>query len=704
MAEIKYLDLTGLQRYDQKIKEVVNIGLDAKIGKDDAMLTLTSGGGSKTETVSFEQYGRYEINNLHGSWTILVNGDGGYGPGSITLSDPNRDGAQIAARSNYNTNVKFVCENGTIKAYGYDDNAGGYGEQGSLTEGSGLYYIEFNDKAFNGTIEIQGVTTETSLNTNESLKYINDSMVEKIGKDDVMLSISGISSTIDMTQGSRTPLLSGDWDVEIDSTGHYYGNHKIYKENGDVVYTFIGDGPYVHNVKYSCRGGHIGIYSEENEDIGMGNPIYSGGDTNYYIELTNDTQAVATIKSYGEVEANTKTSIGYLNENKADKAEVNSSLDLKADKTEVDTKIGKSDTMLSIESSVKTIYKSAEGMNSYIVIPANNYWEVEFEVTDPEWNSGYSIDLFEFVDGGMRYSVGNVASGVGNYKIINDNGTVTTSPVSHDYYLDPSLDYILYLESGSGVVNATIKSGKDGEIVQLNTQQSLSHLNDNKADKSDIDALDFGVKDILLGNQDLGDTVVFHNSDFFKQGPGADGRVPLDPGSVYFSTVDEFDSSDGSYDQKLIGVVAGFDNKANTWDIPTDISQLSNDAGYAVADDLKISEVTEGLGENVAKAYKFEGGAESAVIEIPKDQTLKSVELGKYATEGDAASFVVDPTGEILRFIYIIADGSEKVVDVNVSNLITEAELDPVYDLIDTKLDAANVLTVSNDEIDAMFA
>ena len=41
MAEIKYLDLTGLQRYDQKIKEVVNTGLDAKIGKEDVMLDLS---------------------------------------------------------------------------------------------------------------------------------------------------------------------------------------------------------------------------------------------------------------------------------------------------------------------------------------------------------------------------------------------------------------------------------------------------------------------------------------------------------------------------------------------------------------------------------------------------------------------------------------------------------------------------------------
>lgn len=42
MAEVKYLDLTGLQRYDQKIKEVVNTGLDAKIGKDDVMLATLS--------------------------------------------------------------------------------------------------------------------------------------------------------------------------------------------------------------------------------------------------------------------------------------------------------------------------------------------------------------------------------------------------------------------------------------------------------------------------------------------------------------------------------------------------------------------------------------------------------------------------------------------------------------------------------------
>ena len=483
MAEVKYLDLTGLQRYDQKIKEVINTGLDSKIGKDDVMLII-SGGGSKTETVSFEQYGRYEIQDLHGNWTILVNGDGGYGPGSITLSDPNRDGAQISARSNYDTNVKFVCENGTIIAYGYDDNAGDYAEQGSLVEGNGLYYIEFNDKAFNGTIEIQSASTETTLNTNESLQYINDSLTLK-----------------------------------------------------------------------------------------------------------------------------------------ADKSEVESSLALKADKAEVDTKIGVDDEMLNITCEVEVLSGDSARSNDLVgdewcVLLNKSNSRIEYEVIPDIYLKNSAGKTIHHIDMATSYSYLP-------YKFEAKNGIIIVSNSSekYEYTKTDNRYYIEIIENDDEQFIFTIE-----HINALNTKDSLEHLN---------------------------------------------------------STLS---------------------TKITAEDLPTAVSQLTNDAGYAVAGDLKITEVTEELGENVAKAYKFEGGAESAVIEIPKDQTLKSVELGKYATEGDATSFVVDPTGEILRFTYIIADGSESVVDVNISNLITEAELDPVYAAIDEKVAAADIVKVTNEEIDAMFA
>ena len=243
-------------------------------------------------------------------------------------------------------------------------------------------------------------------------------------------------------------------------------------------------------------------------------------------------------------------------------------------------------------------------------------------------------------------------------------------------------------------IKEVVNTGLDAKADKTEVESSLAL----KADKTDLEELDLGVKSLKIGGNTLKGNVELAYDQVYDHWM----QKGLDSGDVYFKTVQR--SADAGASNELIDIVAGkvvgFDNKANTWDIPTEVSQLTNDAGYAVAGDLKIAEVTEGLGENVAKAYKFEGGAESAVIEIPKDQTLKSVELGKIVDE----AFVADPTGEILRFTYIIADGSEKVVDVNISNLITEAELDPVYDLIDTKLNAADVLTVSNDEIDAMFA
>ena len=93
------------------------------------------------------------------------------------------------------------------------------------------------------------------------------------------------------------------------------------------------------------------------------------------------------------------------------------------------------------------------------------------------------------------------------------------------------------------------------------------------------------------------------------------------------------------------------------------------------------------LGTNVKEAYKLvdeDGVQAGSAIKIYKDSSLKSVALD----------------GQTLNFTYILADGSENTVGVDVSNFLAESEfgkgLEVVNHIVNVKVDAAseNFLTV----------
>jgi hypothetical protein len=99
--------------------------------------------------------------------------------------------------------------------------------------------------------------------------------------------------------------------------------------------------------------------------------------------------------------------------------------------------------------------------------------------------------------------------------------------------------------------------------------------------------------------------------------------------------------------------------------------KVTEQKGYIVADDVKISAATGAevatLGTNVKEAYKLinqEGVQLGDWVKIYKDSSLKSVTLS-----GDTAT-----TGQWLIFTYILADGSEDVVAVDVSKFLVQAE------------------------------
>lgn len=604
MAEVKYLDLTGLQRYDQKIKEVVNIGLDAKIGKDDVILEGKS--INKEETFSKET-------SLFGgeSWEVLLNARAGYsGPDAILVDELGNEIMTVFYE--YGGRFKFSLQNGVLSGAAYSDGMGDWATQTmDAPVGVENYKIVLSSETAGSTATIVATTTEK--NTENSIVYLNEKLSgatqslsnNKIGKTDNMLYVenAAIKESHVLNQNDTIDVYNDRyWKIEaVAQTG--YPSYKLTDNTGQTIYELNGEGPYVNKLTLIHNNGELEII--ENGDSGESRQTQSI--TSYYtytLTLISNHSANVNVSTPKTGYLNTEESLNYLADAKTDKTEVESSLSLKADKTELDTKIGVDDGMLEVGVENNFVLNNGDTYDL-----TGDAWEITVSNRSKALSAGISLTnasgavLFnDSIDGDYNF-------------VLKDN---VISVYRYDEFksqYDTTDNYHSIQASGTIYLSKT-------DTTTLNTRESLEHLN------------------------------------------------------------------------------SALSTKITAEDLPTTVSQLTNDAGYAVAGDLKIAEVTEGLGENVAKAYKFEGGAESAVIEIPKDQTLKSVELGKIVDE----AFVVDPTGEILRFTYIIADGSESVVDVNISNLITEAELDPVYDLIDKKLDAADVLTVSNDEIDAMFA
>ncbi len=94
--------------------------------------------------------------------------------------------------------------------------------------------------------------------------------------------------------------------------------------------------------------------------------------------------------------------------------------------------------------------------------------------------------------------------------------------------------------------------------------------------------------------------------------------------------------------------------------------KVSETRGYIVADDVKITAATVNEA-NVKEAWKLvnkEGTQLGSTIKIYKDSSLKSVALS-----GDTST-----SGQWLVFTYVLSDGSEDVVAVDVSKFLVQAE------------------------------
>lgn len=153
----------------------------------------------------------------------------------------------------------------------------------------------------------------------------------------------------------------------------------------------------------------------------------------------------------------------------------------------------------------------------------------------------------------------------------------------------------------------------------------------------------------------------------------------------------QVDGADLSVTDKKVNI----DLKTPLSGIKTDIVNLKTAVGdlQSGAQTYSITKVTDGISDtNVKEQYKLvdkDGVAVGSPINIYKDSSLKGVVL----------------VGQELRFTYILADGSENTVGVDVSNFLAETEfsdgLQVIDHIISIKKDSTSedFLTVGKDGI-----
>ena len=107
----------------------------------------------------------------------------------------------------------------------------------------------------------------------------------------------------------------------------------------------------------------------------------------------------------------------------------------------------------------------------------------------------------------------------------------------------------------------------------------------------------------------------------------------------------------------------------------------TTEANGGIYTDIKLVEISKGLGTNVAKAYQLQGidGAQlGSQIEIPKDSSLTEAYLGSSEDTVNSETGVVTKVAvedaQSLNFVYYLNDGTYTMAKVDVSKFLTENE------------------------------
>ena len=158
-------------------------------------------------------------------------------------------------------------------------------------------------------------------------------------------------------------------------------------------------------------------------------------------------------------------------------------------------------------------------------------------------------------------------------------------------------------------------------------------------------------------------------------------------GSAAYTNAGAYDASGAAAAVKTELVNGASDGYNTLKGLETEIKAV---AGAAKSYEIKA--ITTGLNSNVKEAYGLfdeDGVQTGATINIYKDSSLKEVKL----------------SGQSLQFTYILADGTESTVGVDVSTFLAESEfgngLEVVDHIVKVKVDSTSegYLTVSNNGV-----
>lgn len=328
---------------------------------------------------------------------------------------------------------------------------------------------------------------------------------EKIGKDDTMLQIAPADLPIDPEFYSFTneyvlPIAEPDrkWKAVI-WLNESNVNQTLYFENGfgeDSNIMNIGDATNI------CLVGNvqsIGIYKGADE---TGEYIGSGGIGGFNYTIRFSEACTGTIVfNYEPDKYNTEQSIQYLVYGKAD----NSSLDLKADKTEVESSLA----LKADKSEVETALDNKIGKDDLMLSVSNGSNYVELQYADSTTINGSAWDMIIDSSDSLKLELYN-----GNNELIwNYNGNLKTVYLTHNVLgvgedqikiFADSYTYITVTPNDTFVLKSLTTSLTEVSVKTLsgeyNTQDSLIHLNETKANVYEVnmslDALNHNLRNV----------------------------------------------------------------------------------------------------------------------------------------------------------------------------------------------------------------
>lgn len=241
-----------------------------------------------------------------------------------------------------------------------------------------------------------------------------------------------------------------------------------------------------------------------------------------------------------------------------------------------------------------------------------------------------------------------------------------------------------------------------------NIKQDIDDIQDSIKDidtlRTDVETLQTNVKTlqsdedvIALSLNDLNTRI----NDEVSARTTADNDLQTQIDNLKSSSSGDVSSLTSKIDQEIS------DRKAADSNLSTQISDTATSFSEAITS-LKITKV-DASDSTIAASYKLidkDNAQHGVVIDIPKDQSIKDIEMSTLDATLDSDGMIVDGTGTTALCIsYILADGSYKIAHLDYQKFLEETEfsqgLEVVNHKIQVKLDTTSesFLTISEDGI-----